>query len=112
MEHVRYVDRAHREIARCLDPQGTYVFTVPYDPALAETWDLIDPVTDEPLAHPMHMHGDPGMRDEGIKSYRVFGRDLVDDLREWGLDARWSPVDDPAIGVFDADLWLAAPYLV
>jgi SAM-dependent methyltransferase len=107
MEHVRYVDKAHREIARCLDPQGTYVFTVPYDPALAETWDLIDPETDDPLVHPMHMHGDPGMRDEGIKSYRVFGRDIVDDLRGWGLDAKWSPVDDPAIGTFGADLWVA-----
>ena len=107
MEHVRHVDRAHREIARCLDPRGTYVFTVPYDPALAETWVLIDPETDEPLVHPMHMHGDPGMRDEGIKSYRVFGRDLPDRLREWGLEATWSPVDDPAIGTFGADLWLA-----
>ena len=64
-------------------------------------------MTDEPLVHPMHMHGDPGMRDEGIKSYRVFGRDIVDDLREWGLEATWSPVDDPAIGTFGADLWLA-----
>jgi SAM-dependent methyltransferase len=107
MEHVRHVDVAHREIARCLDPKGTYIFTVPYDPALAETWDLIDPETDEPLVQPMHMHGDPGMRDEGIKSYRVFGRDLPDDLREWGLDARFAPVDDPAIGTFGADLWLA-----
>lgn len=107
MEHVRYVDKAHREIARCLDPQGTYVFTVPYDGELAETWDLIDPATDEPLVHPMHMHGDPGMRDEGIKSYRVFGRDIVDDLREWGLDVTYAEVDDPAIGTFGADLWLA-----
>jgi len=107
MEHVRHVDVAHREIARCLDPQGTYVFTVPYDPALAETWDLIDAETDEPIVLPMHMHGDPGMRDEGIKSYRVFGRGLVDDLCGWGLDARFAPVDDPAIGTFDADLWLA-----
>ena len=107
MEHVRHVDVAHREIARCLDPKGTYIFTVPYDPALAETWDLIDPETDEPLVQPMHMHGDPGMRDEGITSYRVFGRDLPDDLREWGLEATFAPVDDPTIGTFGADLWLA-----
>jgi SAM-dependent methyltransferase len=107
MEHVRHVDRAHREIARCLDPRGTYVFTVPYDAALAQTWDLIDAETDEPLVLPMHVHGDPGMRDEGIKSYRVFGRDLPARLREWGLEATWSPVDDPAIGTFGADLWLA-----
>jgi SAM-dependent methyltransferase len=73
MEHVRHVDTAHREIARCLDEDGTYLFTVPYDASLARTWQLIDPVTDEPLVRPMHMHGDPGLREEGIKSYRVFG---------------------------------------
>jgi SAM-dependent methyltransferase len=108
MEHVRHVDAAHREVARCLSPHGTYVFTVPYDPALAETLVLIDPVTDEPLVLPMHIHGDPGMRDQGIKSYRVFGRDLVDDLRDAGLCGRFTPVDDPGSGIFGGDLFLAA----
>ena len=79
MEHVRFVDEAHREIARCLRPGGHYVFTVPYDDALAETWRLIDPDTDEPLVDPPHVHGDT-VRSEGIKSYRVFGGDLLSDL--------------------------------
>jgi SAM-dependent methyltransferase len=107
MEHVRYVDTAHREIARCLDDDGTYVFTVPYDASLTETWRLIDPETDEELVHPPHIHGDPGLRDEGIKSYRVFGQDIVADLRHTGLAARFVPVDRPDAGIFSGDLFVA-----
>ncbi|WP_121251060.1 class I SAM-dependent methyltransferase [Nocardioides ferulae] len=107
MEHVRYADVAHREIARCLTDSGSYLFTVPYDPALEHTWRLIDPVTDLPLVLPMHIHGDPMIRGEGIKSYRVFGRDLVDDLAAAGLRARFAPVHRPELGIFDGDLFVA-----
>lgn len=107
MEHVRHVDVAHREIARCLSPRGVYIFTLPYDPELAETWQLIDPVTDEPLVLPLHIHGDPGLRPTGIKSYRVFGRDIVDDMHAAGLETRFCPVDAPQTGIHDGDLFLA-----
>src|SRR4051794_19508052 len=43
MEHVRHLDTAHGEIARCLAEAGTYLFTVPYDEDLGQTWNLIDP---------------------------------------------------------------------
>ncbi len=109
MEHVRYVDRAHREIARCLRPEGTYLFTVPYDPSLARTWHLVDPETDRDLVHPPHIHGDPMIRESGIRSYRVFGRDIVDDLAGWGLSARFERVDRPDLGIFGGDLFRAAP---
>ena len=107
MEHVRFVDRAHREIARTLAPGGRYVFTVPYDESLERTWRLIDPETDEFLVHPPHMHGDLGMRDEGIKSYRVFGRDIVEELGTFGLDTTFRWVDDEASGIFHGDLFVA-----
>jgi SAM-dependent methyltransferase len=107
MEHVRHVDTAHREIARCLDDGGTYLFTVPYDASLAQTWRLIDPETDEPLVRPMHMHGDPGLREEGIKSYRVFGRDIVADLHDARLDARFVSMERHRAGIFAGDLFLA-----
>lgn len=107
MEHVRYVDEAHREIARCLRPGGTYLFTVPYDARLSDTLRLIDPVTDEHLVDRPHIHGDPQLRSEGIKSYRVFGRDIVDDLREAGLEASLTVVREPATGIFDGDLFIA-----
>ena len=107
MEHVRYVDAAHREITRCLRPGGTYLFTVPYDADLPRTLRLIDPVSDEHLVDRPHIHGDPQLRSEGIKSYRVFGRDIVDDLRQAGLDASFTGVREPATGIFDGDLFLA-----
>jgi len=107
MEHVRYVDAAHREIARCLRPGGTYLFTVPYDAGLSHTLRLIDPVTDEHLVDRPHIHGDPQLRSEGIKSYRVFGRDIVDDVRQAGLEARFTVVREPPTGIFDGDLFLA-----
>jgi SAM-dependent methyltransferase len=107
MEHVRHVDLAHAEIARCLDDDGVYLFTVPYDPKLSETWVLIDPTTDEPLVLPLHIHGDPGVRSEGIKSYRVFGRDLPQKLASVGLEAEVLTVDRPEVGIFGGDLWIA-----
>ena len=107
MEHVRYVDIAHREIARCLSDGGTYLFTVPYDASLSETWRLIDPETDEELVHPPHMHGDPDLRAEGIKSYRVFGLDLTAQLQDAGLEVEFAPVERPDAGIFAGDLFVA-----
>jgi SAM-dependent methyltransferase len=107
MEHVRYVDAAHREIARCLDADGTYLFTVPYDPRLDHTMRLIDPVTDESLVERPHIHGDPKLRSEGIKSYRVFGRDILDQLREAGLEGSFTLLQEPETGIFDGDLFTA-----
>lgn len=107
MEHVRYVDRAHREIARCLRPHGTYLFTVPYDPTLARTWKLIDPDTEVLLVFPPHMHGDQ-VRGQ-IASYRVFGRDFLNELRSCGLPGGFTPITDPAAGVFDGDLFTCHP---
>lgn len=107
MEHVRHADLAHAEIARCLDDNGVYLFTLPYDPKLSETWVLIDPETDEPLVLPLHIHGDPGVRSEGIKSYRVFGRDLPQTLARVGLDAEFHTVDRAEVGIFGGDLWIA-----
>jgi len=107
MEHVRYVDVAHREVARCLKDDGVYLFTVPYDPALARTWQLIDPDTDELLVTPPHIHGDPMIREGGIKAYRVFGRDIVEDLAAAGLQATFTELDRPDLGIFEGDLFVA-----
>jgi SAM-dependent methyltransferase len=106
MGHVRHVDKAHQEIARCLRPGGTYLFTVPYDDSLDETWRLIDPETDEPLVDLPHIHGDP-LRSEGIKSYRVFGRDIVHDLARVGFEAEFQRVDRPDVGIYGGDAFVA-----
>ena len=109
MEHVRYLETAHREIARCLSDGGTYLFTVPYDASLEQTWQLIDPQTDQELVHPPHMHGDPGLRDEGIKSYRVFGQDIITEMRGAGLNCSFVPMERPENGIFSGDLFIATP---
>jgi SAM-dependent methyltransferase len=107
MEHVRYVETAYREIARCLGDGGTYLFTVPYDASLSETWQLIDPETDEELVSPPHMHGDPDLRAEGIKSYRVFGRDITAQMQDAGLESEFAPMERPDSGIFAGDLFVA-----
>ena len=110
MEHVRHADIAHREIARCLSPGGSYVFTVPYDDSLAHTWPLIDSETDEFLVHPPHIHGDDArLRSGGIKSYRVFGRDIVENLHACGLEVRFLRMDRPDAGIFGGDVFFAHP---
>jgi SAM-dependent methyltransferase len=108
LEHVRHVDVAHREIARCLKPGGVHLFTVPYDARLETTWQLIDPVTDALLVDPPHVHGDPLVSGDGMKSYRVFGRDLLDQLRQAGLEPECRRVDRPELGVFGDEVFVAA----
>jgi SAM-dependent methyltransferase len=107
LEHVRHVDVAHREVARCLKPGGVHLFTVPYDAQLERTWELIDPVTDALLVDPPHVHGDPLVSGDSMKSYRVFGRDLLDHLRQAGLAAELRRVDRPDLGVFADEVFVA-----
>jgi SAM-dependent methyltransferase len=106
MEHVREPAKAHSEIARCLRRGGFYVFTVPYDDSLNLHHVLVDShgPTDLPL-EPPHLHGDP-IRGR-ILSYRIFGRQLINDLAEVGLDASFRRVSAPDAGVFNGDVFVA-----
>ncbi len=106
MEHVRNDVAAHQEIARVLRPGGDYIFTVPYDEASARTRVLIDTTTevDIPL-EPLHVHGDP-IRG-GIKAYRIYGAELLDQLRTIGFQARLRRIDDPDAGIFGGDVIVA-----
>jgi SAM-dependent methyltransferase len=112
LEHVRHVDAAHREIARCLKPGGVHLFTVPYDAQLERTWELIDPVTDALLVDPPHVHGDPLVSGDSMKSYRVFGRDLPDQLRRAGLQAAIRRVERPEFGVYGDLVFVAVKQAV
>jgi SAM-dependent methyltransferase len=106
MEHVRNIDAAHREIARVLKNGGAYVFTVPYDRALEGHRVLVDTSGPEDVfLVPPQYHGDPITG--GVLAYRVFGRQLIDDLAKINLRAEFSEIDDPAILVLGGDLFVA-----
>lgn len=106
MEHVRDSEAAHREIARVLRPGGSYVFTVPYADDQQEDIVLVDTSTDADvfLCEP-HYHGDP--LSGGILAYRIFGRSLLDRLRDLGLEARFRQLNEPGNLIVDGDVFTA-----
>lgn len=108
MEHVAEDDRAHREIFRCLAPQGAYVFTVPYDRCLVGNRKLTQR-SGKGMPHfvlEKHVHGDPHAS-SGIVAHRVYGQQLIRDLCDIGYDVRFEDIESPAQGIFGGDLFLA-----
>jgi SAM-dependent methyltransferase len=106
MEHVRNDSAAHREIFRCLRPGGVYIFTVPYRENQVRTLRLVDASseTDVFLTRP-HYHGDPITG--GILSYRIYGRDLIDELQAMGFVVRFLWLDVASEGIFGGDCFIA-----
>jgi SAM-dependent methyltransferase len=106
LEHVRDFRAAHAEIARCLRPGGAYIFNVPYNEDLARHRTLIDTSTDVDIPlEELHIHGESG--EGGIKAYRIYGRQIFDDLAEVGLTARLDLIDDAGAALFEADVFTA-----
>jgi SAM-dependent methyltransferase len=108
MEHVAEDERAHREIFRCLAANGTYIFTVPYDPCLMGNRKLTQR-TSKATPHffiEKQVHGDPHAS-SGIIAYRIYGQQLIDGLREIGYEVRFDEIENPAQGIFGGDLFLA-----
>jgi hypothetical protein len=110
MEHVRLAPRAHREIRRVLRPGGVYLFTVPHDRARAETLERVrivdpaDPGRDEHLLEPEY-HGDANSPDNRALAYRLYGRDLDEELRSLGFEVEYSRHDDPDRGIVNTELF-------
>jgi O-antigen biosynthesis protein len=112
MEHVRNDSAAHREIFRCLKPGGVYIFTVPYREDQFRTLRLVDTSSEQDifLAKP-HYHGDP--LTGGILAYRIYGRDLIDELQAIGFMVRFLRLDVASEGIFGGDCFIATrPQLV
>jgi SAM-dependent methyltransferase len=110
MEHVRLVDRAHREIRRVLRPGGIYLFTVPHFRDRGETVarvrinDPEDPGRDEDVL-PREYHGD-GNSDSGrVMVYRHFALDLDRQLEDLGFEVRYEKVDRPETGILNTELF-------
>lgn len=105
-EHIRDIDRAHREIYRILRKGGTYIFTAPYDPECATHHVLVDTTTSEDkYLVPAQLHGDP--LTGGILAYRVFGRQIFVDLEKIGFTVEFLAVNDTSLGIFDGDVFIA-----
>jgi SAM-dependent methyltransferase len=109
MEHVRGFNKAHCEIARVLKTGGCYIFTVPYDPTIAEHKVLVDTSgTEDVYLVPPQYHGDP--LSGGILAYRVFGTQIFADLQDCGLRAEFVDIDDPAALIIEGDVFIAEKF--
>jgi SAM-dependent methyltransferase len=108
MEHVANDAQAHREIFRCLAPNGTYLFTVPFDPSIVGHRQLTLGTGRDSgyFILEKHIHGDPHAK-SGIIAHRIYGRQLLDDLSGIGYHVRFEPVDRPSNGIFGGDLFFA-----
>jgi Methyltransferase domain len=108
MEHVEDDAQAHREIFRCLAPEGTYLFTVPYDDCMIGHRQLTQGtgLASRYFILEKHIHGDPHAK-SGIIAHRIYGRQLLDDLGDMGFDVRFESVDHPNSGIFGGDLFFA-----
>ena len=106
MEHVRGIENAHDEIARILRTGGQYIFTVPYDPAIAGHKILVDTSgeQDVTLEEP-HYHGDP--LTGGILAYRIFGQQIFADLSALGLNTELLYIEDDQSLILRGDVFVA-----
>jgi len=111
MEHVRLDDRAHLEIYRILKPGGIYLFTVPHLRDMERTLvrvrveDPEDPARDVHLLAPEY-HGDTNNEGGGgVLSYRVYGRNLEDSLREIGFEVEYFKEDVTDAGILNSELY-------
>jgi SAM-dependent methyltransferase len=107
MEHVRHLHVANREIFRCLKPGGVHIFTVPYDQPGLTTRTLIDTTTGEDIyLEPAQMHGDDHLKG-AVPAYRIYGMDLLDDLRASGFEADLVHVHAAENGIYNAAYFVA-----
>src|SRR5262245_50518119 len=109
MEHVRLPDRAHREIRRVLKTGGIYLFTVPHfrdreELTRVRVVNPDDPSKDVPLTEPEY-HEDANSPDGRALSYRSFGTELDEKLRDLGFDVEYTRQDFPDSGIRNTELF-------
>ena len=95
-EHVRRDRQGFAEIHRVLKPGGSLILTVPYDHTMENTLQRIDTSgpEDRHLLEPEY-HGGGGH----TLTYRNYGRDLPERLREAGFSVLRLHVDRPGEGI-------------
>jgi SAM-dependent methyltransferase len=107
LEHVRDYRAALAEIRRVLVPGGRHLFTVPFL-FHAKTVVRVDTSGAEDIhLLPPEYHGDT-IRGR-ILAYRIFGRDLFDELQGLGFetDVRFATYADRRWGIFDSCVFVS-----
>ncbi len=109
LEHVSDAYCAHVEIYRILRPGGWHIFTVPFNPLLAND-DVRARRRDgeiEYLAEPLY-HGDPLRPDQGVLVWRIFGREMLMRLAEIGFSTTTMQVRTPDQGILGDNALVSA----
>ncbi len=100
-EHVRLDDLGFREIFRVLKPGGVFVLQAPYG-HVPQTHVLVRPEGDKDVfLEPPQYHA------EHTLVYRIYGRDLMDRLRDFGFSVTRLHVVIPKHGISAQDTFLA-----
>jgi SAM-dependent methyltransferase len=104
LEHVPDPYAAHAEIRRILRPGGRHVFTIPFDPTLADDRQRARLEPDGSVVHhlPAEYHGDP-LREGGALVFTDFGRETLDRIRALGLRVSVHLVAAPWYGIYDRE---------
>jgi SAM-dependent methyltransferase len=100
LEHVPEPYLAHREIRRVLKPGGRHIFTVPYDPR-ADRDDVRARMVNgeiEYLAERLY-HGDPVRPKEGVLVWTIFGREMLEHLKDAGFEMQVMTINEPQLGI-------------
>lgn len=106
MEHVKYDDIAHSEIARVLDNGGAYIFTVPFNPSYKFNRVLVaETGFGEVFLEKPHYHGDP--LTGGILAYRIYGSELIESLEAKGFEVEFEIFDYEKAGIYRGDCFIA-----
>ena len=110
MEHVRLDALAHAEIRRILKPGGVYLFTVPHARNVSETLhrvvihDPADPGQDEYVLE-KEFHGDTNDPANAALSFRVYGTELDETLKQLGFTVDYTKQDFPEMGILNTELF-------
>jgi SAM-dependent methyltransferase len=100
-EHVRLDDLGFQEIFRVLKPNGTFVLQAPYG-HVPQTHVLVRPEGDKDIfLEPPQYHA------EHTLVYRIYGRDLLDRLRDLGFSVARLHMAIPEYGISEQDTFLA-----
>jgi len=100
-EHVRLDDLGFQEIFRVLKPNGTFVLQAPYG-HVPQTHVLVRPEGDKDIfLEPPQYHA------EHTLVYRIYGRDLLDRLRDLGFSVTRLHMAIQEYGISEQDTFLA-----